>query len=160
MPDPLDVLRLPRDRVAPRADFDYDLLAQVRDALDVPIDGSPVPAPTYATLDDALEMLADTSPEFDPFRTGFCLTNHAPMVAEALCAMGRADAVIDWIERYRPHLDETPAPVIAIARDDWRDALGDFDRIGDWITFSPVNSRRRAGTTSSRRGSPPSHPVF
>src|SRR6266446_9959238 len=49
-------------------------------------------APSYATLDDALELLA-------PY--GIALTNgnsnHAPMVAEALCALGRPDAVMPWL---------------------------------------------------------------
>ena len=47
-------------------------------------------APSYASLDDALELLV-------PY--GIALTNgnsnHAPMVAEALCALGATVAVID-----------------------------------------------------------------
>ena len=54
--------------------------------------------------------MAGTGPEYDPFGTGFCLTNHAPMVAEALCALGRPDAVRPWVNRYRKYLSDAPAP--------------------------------------------------
>ena len=29
------------------------------------------------------------------------MTSHAPMAVEALCALGRGDAIAAWIERYR-----------------------------------------------------------
>ena len=53
-------------------------------------------APSYASLDDALEILA---PYGIVLKNGN--SNHAPMVAEALCAMGRPEAVLPWIDRYR-----------------------------------------------------------
>ena len=41
------------------------------------------------TIDEALEIVHRTGPEFGPG-----LSNHAPMGAEAMVAMGRADAVV------------------------------------------------------------------
>ena len=87
-----------------------------------------MPAPAYAPLDDALEMLA-------PYGIGLANGNfnHAPMVAEALCALGRPDAVFPWIEAYRPRL--TPRPVAGDEIIDWsryRDHLGRRDSFPDW----------------------------
>ena len=86
-------------------------------------------------LDEALEMLRGTAPEFDPFGMGFCLANHAPMAVEAMCAMGRPDAVIPWVERYRGYLSDAPAARDPISQSQWREALGDFGRATDWVNF-------------------------
>src|SRR5262249_35051280 len=87
-------------------------------------------APSYASLDDALELLA-------PY--GIALTNgnsnHAPMVAEALCAMGRPDAVMPWLARYRARMLPRPEPGDHIPAEDWRAALGDRSRFADWSAF-------------------------
>lgn len=82
-----------------------------------------------ATIDDALEILEDTGPEF-----GGGLSNHGPMAAEALLALGRDDAVIPWAENYRRRLREHPEARNPIV-DDWREALGDEKRVGDWVAF-------------------------
>ena len=55
--------------------------------------------PRIAPLDNALDTLARYGP--DLANGNF---NHAPMVAEALCALGRPEAVMPWIERYRARL--------------------------------------------------------
>src|SRR2546430_17527823 len=73
-----------------------------------------------STIDDALHALEDTGPEF-----GGGLSNHGPMAAEALIALGRADLVMPWVEQYKPHLDEHPAARRSISKDDWREGLGD-----------------------------------
>jgi hypothetical protein len=83
-----------------------------------------------STIDDALHALEDTGPEF-----GGGLSNHGPMAAEALIALGRADLVLPWVERYKAHLDEHPAARRPISKDDWREALGDQGRVGDLIAF-------------------------
>jgi len=87
-------------------------------------------AASYTTLDDALETLAGY---------GIALangnSNHAPMVAEALCAMGRPDAVMPWIARYRERMLPRPAAGRPVSRDDWRGALGQRDRFADWAAF-------------------------
>ena len=87
-------------------------------------------AASYTPLDDALESLAGY---------GIALangnSNHAPMVAEALCAMGRHDAVMPWIARYRDRMLPRPAIDRPVSRDDWRGALGQRDRFADWAAF-------------------------
>ena len=83
-----------------------------------------------STLDDALEILKDTGPEY---RGG--LSNHGPMAAEALASLGRKGDVVAWTERYRKQLLERPPRRQAIPRKDFRDAMGDFSRFADWVTF-------------------------
>jgi hypothetical protein len=83
-----------------------------------------------ATIDDALAILEDTGPEF-----AGGLSNHGPMAAEALVALGRDDAVVPWVERYRQRLQEHPSARNAIDGAAWREALGRGERAGDWIAF-------------------------
>ncbi|MDT0386479.1 questin oxidase family protein [Streptomyces dubilierae] len=83
---------------------------------------------TTGTLEEALERLHASGPE----RLGR-LTNHAPMVVEALTAHGRADAVHRWLDLYRPKLEDFPRPFAAVTDDNWRAALGDPRRAADWI---------------------------
>ena len=45
--------------------------------------------PNYSTLDPALEIVLKHGPDL---RNGF--TSHGPMATEAMCAMGRPDAVM------------------------------------------------------------------
>lgn len=82
------------------------------------------------TIDEALDLLAGTGPEY----TGG-LSNHGPMAAEALIALGRSDAAIPWVEGYRPRLFPPARTVTAVSRENWREALGDYNRVGDWIAF-------------------------
>jgi len=82
------------------------------------------------TIDDALELLEDTGPEF-----GGGLANHGPMAAEALFALGRPDAAVPWAEVYKRRLLEHPQAGNPIAPNEWQEALGDGRRIGDWIAF-------------------------
>ena len=82
----------------------------------------------YNELDDALAVLA-------PYDG---LGNHGPMVAEALCALDRGDAAVAWTERYVNRfkfLQKRSAPANRVDDDDWRDALGKFDRLEDWSQF-------------------------
>jgi hypothetical protein len=83
---------------------------------------------TTGTLEEALERLHASGPE----RLGR-LTNHAPMVVEALAAHGRADAVHRWLDLYRHKLEDFPRPVAPVTERDWREALGDPRRVADWI---------------------------
>jgi questin oxidase-like protein len=83
---------------------------------------------TYATHDDALKALSGTSPEL---RNG--APNHAPMVVEALAALGRGEAAPAWIEAYRPRIAAGP-PTDAAIGENWAAALGDFGRLGAWQT--------------------------
>src|SRR5260221_8665122 len=79
-------------------------------------------------LESALERLANTGPEF-----GGGLANHGPMAAEALVRLGRPEAVTSWVEEYRHRLQSHPEPRKPISGDAWSEALGDFDRVGDWV---------------------------
>ena len=74
-----------------------------------------MPILSYQTLDGALDRLSHYGPGLT--NGNF---NHAPMVAEALCAMGRPDAVMPWIKRYQVRLvPRGPAgePILAT---EWR----------------------------------------
>jgi hypothetical protein len=85
------------------------------------------PASPHAdALDQALEMMAGLAP----------LSNHGPMAAEALVALGRADHVIAWVEGYKKRFTSSyPAPRQAITREGWQAALGDGARVADWVAF-------------------------
>ena len=85
----------------------------------------PPAVPTSSELDTALEFLAD-------FGSGLAngMTNHAPMVVEALEMLGRPDAIADWIECNRSALRPWPPAVLPI--EDWDTALGDWQRVSDW----------------------------
>jgi len=146
MPDPLDALRLPHEPIAPRPEFTRRLLLGIRTELET--QARPLPVATraipvtdtadYAVLDDALDALAGTGPEYDPYGLGFCLSNHVPMVAETLCALGRPDAVLPAVEHYRRYLSPMPEPRTPITESTWRAALGKLDRVGDWWEFFSV----------------------
>ncbi|MEV5440705.1 questin oxidase family protein [Streptomyces sp. NPDC052682] len=85
---------------------------------------------TNGTLEEALERLHSSGPE----RLGR-LTNHAPMVVEALAARGQAGAVHRWLDRYRHKLEDFPSPVAPVTDADWPQALGDPRRAADWIAY-------------------------
>ena len=77
-------------------------------------------------MEQALEMMAKLAP----------LTNHGPMAAEALVALGRADQVVPFVEAYRRRFTSTyPPSRQTVTRDNWRRALGDGQRVADWTNF-------------------------
>jgi Questin oxidase-like len=83
-------------------------------------------------LDDALTTFAGTAPNYGPLG----LANHGPMVAEALAHLGRADAIPDWVARYRRRLDDAPAPAgRPLLESEWQDALGDEERYPEWLAL-------------------------
>jgi hypothetical protein len=89
------------------------------------------PMPTdYRMMEPALDLLSQYGPDL---ANGF--TSHAPMVAETLAALGRADAVMPWLEARRDQFLARPAAQAPIARDAFREALGRWDRVGDWSVF-------------------------
>ena len=81
-------------------------------------------------IDQALDILRDTAPEY-----GKGFSNHAPMAAEALLALGREDAIISWVEKYKRRLPAFPAGREIIERNRWQEALGDIRRFADWALF-------------------------
>src|SRR5262245_19442808 len=77
-------------------------------------------------IDEALAMLAGLAP----------LTNHGPMAAEALVALGRADSVVAFVESYKKRFSVIfPAPCQPVTRENWRAALGEGKRVADWVNF-------------------------
>jgi hypothetical protein len=80
-----------------------------------------------AALDEALRLLQKQEP-----RSKQGLSTHAPMVAEALCALGLAEHAVPWIENYRAPIRELPAPSSRIEGDDWRSALGPRVGMASW----------------------------
>ena len=85
---------------------------------------------TTSSYDEALERFHCTGPE----REGW-LSNHGPMVVEALERLGQDDRVHPWSDRYLPRLEDVPRGIAPIEAAAWRDPLGDPVRTGDWITF-------------------------
>jgi hypothetical protein len=81
-------------------------------------------------MEEALELLSPTGPEYDGR-----LANHGPMAAEALVALERPDSVVPWVEGYRRRLHDHPTSTRPIDPKAWRAALGDGGRVGDWIAF-------------------------
>jgi hypothetical protein len=89
-----------------------------------------MPSSSYAVLDEALERLA-------PYDINLVNgnANHAPMVAETLCALGRPDAVLPWIEAYRPRLLSRSSPADRIESGEWPAMLGRRDGFTTWSSF-------------------------
>lgn len=81
----------------------------------------------YRAMDPALDLLSAYGPDL---ANGF--TSHAPMVAEALAALGRPDAVLPWLEAQRPGMLPRPAAWTPIDPARWTEALGRYERVGDW----------------------------
>ncbi|MFE0761531.1 questin oxidase family protein [Streptomyces smyrnaeus] len=82
------------------------------------------------TLPEALQRLHSSGPE----RLGR-LSNHAPMVVEALSAHGAAGSVHRWLDLYTSRLEEFPPGVEPVTAANWRSALGDPRRAADWIGY-------------------------
>ena len=82
-------------------------------------------------FDEALERLRGTGTEV----AGGVAPNHGPMAAEALVALGRADIVVEWADRYRRNLNAMPPPTSPITVETWREGLGVIDRFADWVAF-------------------------
>jgi hypothetical protein len=73
---------------------------------------------TSGVVDEALERLHATA---DEFRGG--LSNHGPMVVDALVRLGAPAEVLPWCRRYERHLEPDLLPPPPPIEDDWRDAV-------------------------------------
>ena len=80
------------------------------------------------TYDEALERLHGYGPEFDGY-----LSNHGPMVVEAMWRQGTGATIHRWTDAYARRLDEAPRAIGQI--DEWREALGVRERAGEWISY-------------------------
>lgn len=85
------------------------------------------PAPDDAALDEALRLLHRQEP-----RSKQGLSTHAPMAAEALCALGFADRAVSWIEDYDAPVLRLPTPSVRIDRENWRAAMGPRLGVASW----------------------------
>ncbi|WP_182523431.1 questin oxidase family protein [Nocardioides dongkuii] len=94
---------------------------------------------THAGLDDAYDRLRSTGPEFDGW-----LSNHGPMAAEALARHGHEDRISAWLDGYCRRLEGAPGRSGRI--DDWRAALGDPQRLGDWLGWFEEELREHPWT--------------
>lgn len=81
-------------------------------------------------LDETYERLHRTGPEFDGW-----LSNHGPMAADALARIGHCDLVETWLDGYLPRLPERPRERWPIEAAEWRAAIGDPQRLGDWTAY-------------------------
>lgn len=91
-------------------------------------------------LDEALECLHAREPA-----SVQGLSTHAPMVAEALAALGRGDRAVAWVRAYDGPERALPVAALPIDLTDWRAALGpradapsweaSLHRYGDWQRF-------------------------
>ncbi|MET8950649.1 questin oxidase family protein [Streptomyces sp. NPDC004393] len=82
------------------------------------------------TLDEAYERLHRTGPEFEGW-----LSNHGPMAVESMVRRGHGRRVHRWLDVYTRRLDDLPRGTSPVTADDWRTALGDPRRLGDWLAF-------------------------
>ncbi|PWI13360.1 hypothetical protein DI272_03855 [Streptomyces sp. Act143] len=85
---------------------------------------------TTGHLEEALERLHTAGPERDGW-----LTNHAPMVVEALAAHGQERAVHRWVDLYQDKLEDFPDRSEPVTDANWAEALGDPRRIADWTDY-------------------------
>jgi hypothetical protein len=91
-------------------------------------------------LDEALQRIHAEEPRV---RGG--LSSHAPMVVEAITALGLAEQVLPWLQKFNSARIELPAAHEPIDAKNWRAALGPKrdernweaanHRFGDWCTF-------------------------
>jgi hypothetical protein len=85
-----------------------------------------------AALDEAYHLLQRQEPQC---KQG--LSTHAPMAAEALCALGHCDRAVRWVEDYRAPVRQLPPPSARIDPKHWRAALG--PKLGEtsWEATNP-----------------------
>ena len=83
--------------------------------------------PDYRHLDAALTRLEDISATL---ANGYF--NHAPMVVEALCAMGQGDMALNWLDKEAGNFLPAQARTDAFDPDDWQNLISGGEREGDW----------------------------
>jgi hypothetical protein len=92
-------------------------------------------------VNSALERLHSTG-----FYIGDSFANHGPMAAEALATLGYCDEVDSWVAANVRRREHCPFPDPTQPITDWRAALGDRGRGGDWVQLF----RRELAETSWR----------
>jgi hypothetical protein len=87
---------------------------------------------TTDVLDEAYVRLHQWGPEWGGDNG---LSNHGPMAVEVLARRGYENQVGGWLDRYVPRLVELPAEDDPITEDNWREAMGELGRVGDWVAY-------------------------
>jgi hypothetical protein len=82
-------------------------------------------------LDEAFERMAAASFELP---NGF--VNHGAMACEALAVLDCTDDIDSWARRFARAGGASVDPVVP-AGFEWRQALGDYHRLPEWIGYSP-----------------------
>jgi hypothetical protein len=80
-------------------------------------------------LDEAFQAISRTAPDFENGNT-----NHAPMVAETLDAIGHGERILGWLDAYRNQLGERPPGTPSIDGD-WRESLGHAALWPGWVSL-------------------------
>ena len=57
------------------------------------------------------------------------------MAVEAMVRHGHDREVHAWIDWYQDRLEDLPRGLSPVTREDWREALGEAQRLGDWTAF-------------------------
>jgi hypothetical protein len=84
---------------------------------------------TTPALDEAFERMAAASFELP---NGF--VNHGAMACEALAMLDCTDDIDSWARRFAGAGGASVGPVVP-AGFEWRQALGDYHRLGEWIGY-------------------------
>jgi hypothetical protein len=84
---------------------------------------------TTSALDEAFERMAAASFELP---NGF--VNHGAMACEALAKLGCTGEIDGWARRFA-QVGGAPVEPVAPASFEWQQALGDYDRLPEWIGF-------------------------
>jgi hypothetical protein len=100
--------------------------------------GEPSRPSDDGVLDEAYERLRRYGPEFEGY-----LSNHGPMVVEVLQRRRRSESTHAWLDQYTARLEPAPSPRWTIAKQDWREALGDPKQLGDWIGLFDTELREQ-----------------
>ncbi len=88
------------------------------------------PASDADRLDAALARFHALLPDKNVHRA-----NHVPMVIEALCTLGRADAIAPWFDDNFADYEPDPGSSRPIDAEHWRGFLGQSERFSDWRAF-------------------------
>ena len=86
--------------------------------------------PDYSRLDEALNRLDGVSPAL---ANGYY--NHAPMVVEALCALGQGENALRWLDGELDSFTPCGSARTPIDPDDWQTLIGSKDRDADWRAY-------------------------
>lgn len=114
-----------------------------------------MPPASYAAHDPILDDMTAFGCEL---KNGF--SNHTPMVAEALAAMGESTAASVWFNSRKTTIKLRPTSKQDITIDQWQQALGQGDRFTDWMNFFKAAINKRGWQATAARWVPQLQPGF